>query len=475
MVTPQWGTFQTPKDVNPSTPSDYSKPKLKESEANPQWGNFLNPNTYQGKVEKEQEGWIDYLARNLTANTSRVLEQLGGFYGNIESLGRGLLSKYPATGGLIGWGISELVGPEKWKQYVGEGQILPTSEDFKKTSEEITKGYTKPKTTGEAAFQEFTEDATAALRGFAGRGLSRGKMAFNTLVTPAAANVTKQTLKGLGFSEDQANMAKLATWLPLTLAGNVNASNYASDLMRQGRQGVPSSVQANVPRLTRRLAQVEQRLLGSDPRSELARQQIARIRDDLANGRTNSQAVFDMYDAVNAAKRNRGLFDLSRTDRNFARRSIDEVRNVIRDEIRDIAAPYPEAYTSWRNGVQAWATIHQSQAMTNWIESMAKGPYAKILTGPAAALFGLGGYGASKIPAFITTKAAIGAPAAYKGLQTVYRMWNNAQLRNYYWNAVEAASQENFPAFIKNYEKLNKEMKSIDEIAAKNNKKNKKN
>ncbi len=475
MVAPQWGTFQTPKDVNPPTPNDYGEPEVTEYKPAPQWGNFLNPNTYQGKVEKEQEGWIDYLARNLTANTSRSLEQIGGFYGNIESLGRGLLTKYPATGGLIGWGISQLVGPEKWKEYVGDKQILPTSEDFKKTSEEITKGYTKPKTAGEAAFQEFTEDATAALRGFAGRGLSRGKMAFNTLVTPAAANVTKQTLKGLGFSDDQANMAKLATWLPLTLAGNINASNYASDLMRQGRQGIPASVQADVPRLMRRLEQVERNLLTSDPRSELARQQIARIRDDLAAGRTNSQAVLDMYDGVNAAKRSRGLFDLSKTDRNFARRSIDQVRDVVRDEIRDIAAPYPEAYNSWRNGVQAWATIHQSQAMTNWIESMAKGPYAKILTGPAAGLFGLSGYGASKMPGFISTGVGYAIPSVYKGGQIVYRMWNNAQLRNYYWNAVEAASQENFPAFIKNYEKLNREMESIDKIAAKKNNKDKKN
>ena len=475
MVTPQWGSFQSPKDINSASSYDYSKPDLEEPPSNPSWGNFLNPNTYQGKIEKEQEGWLEYIGRNLAANTSRSLEQVGGFYGNIEALGRGLLSKYPATGGLIGWGISQLVGPEKWKEYVGEGQILPTSEDFKKTSYDITKGYTKPKTAGEAAFQEFTEDATAALRGFAGRGLSRGRMAYNTLVTPAAANVAKQSLKGLGFSEDQANIAKLVTWIPLTLAGNVNANNYASDLMRQGRQGVPASIQADVPRLMRRLDEVERRLLTSDPRSELARQQIARIRNDLAAGRTNSQAVFDMYDGVNASKRSRGLFDLSKTDRNFARRSIDQVRDVVRDEIRDISANYPEAYTSWSNGVQAWATIHQSNAMTNWIESMAKGPYAKILGGPAAALFGLSGYGASKLPLAVSTKAAIGAPALYKGGQVVYRMWNNPQLRNYYWNAVEAASQENFPAFIKNYEKVNREMESIDKVAAKNNNKNKKN
>jgi hypothetical protein len=277
------------------------------------------------------------------------------------------------------------------------------------------------------------------------------------VVTPVVANVAKEITKEVGFGDDKANIVKTAVWLPMMLAGNVNGNQYASDLMNRGRQGIPNTVQMNVPRFTNRLNQVANSpmLLQSDPRTALARQVLGGLRQDLANGQTNSQSLFTMYDAVNAAKRNRGMFELGRGDQAFARRAIDQVRHAVRDEIMDVGANYPQAIRDWQNGVSAWATIHRSNTLSNWVQEQAKGPYAKILTGPAAALFGVTSYGAAKAP-MVALPAAAAVPAAYKTGQVLYRMQQNQPLRNYYWNALHEAGEQNLPAFISNYVKLNK-------------------
>jgi len=468
MVAPTWGSFQKPNqqlidseenEFQQEIPGEIKDQEKPEAEK-PQWGNFQSPQNYQGPIDPTaDEGMFEYLTRNFVANASRVVEQVAGRYGNIEKFAKDTLTNVPQTGGIIGWAISELVGPEKWETMVrgmpGQQQLAPTSKQFKEASERITGGYTSPKTKGESKFQEFTEDVGAAIN--PSRVPTVRNFALNNLLTPAASNVVKQTVNELGFGEDKANLAKMAVWLPLSLAFNVNGPQYASELMNRGRNGFPNNLQANVPRLQQRLdtAANSHLLLHSDPRSALARQALAGVERDIANGQTNVRSLLTMYDGVNAASRNRGLFELgSRGDQAFARRAINEVRNVLRDEIRDVAANHPQALNDWRNGIQAWATIHQSNAITNWVKETAKGPYAKLLTGPAAALFGIGSYGASSHPGIALATSATTA-SAYKTGQVLYRMWNSPVLSDYYWRAISAAQSENLPAFINNYNKLN--------------------
>lgn len=485
MVAPAWGTFEKPvterKELNQEyaqeSPGQIKDQKLPEGEK-PQWGNFQTPTTFQGDPDPTaDESTMDWLTRNRIANSSRIAEVVVGGLGNTEKFAKDLLVSMPMSGGVVGWAVSKLMGPERWKQLV-EGspnrrnQVFPTSEELKDLSYKLSEGYTKPKTKGEAAFHEFSEDVGSLLTARSpGRvpGSSNARHLFQTsmnkLLIPATANVTKQVVKELGFSEKDANLAKSAIWLPLTLYNNVNAPAYASDLMNQGRQGVPQNVHVDAARLMRNLDAVEATLHTSDPRTALARQVLSGLRNDVANGQTSVRSAMTMYDGVNAAKRNRGLFDLSRGDQTYARNSINRVRNVLRDEILNSGAAYPDALESWMDGVQAWATIHQSNVIRNNVERMAKGPYAKMLSGPAAALFGVGSYGAAKAP-FVSGVSGAIASSAYKTGQTLYRAVNNRTLADYYWRAIGGALDENASVFFKNYNKLNQELKksnSIDE------------
>lgn len=472
MVAPSWGSFQKPSQGNPpSQPIQEFKEELpgelvdesKQEPEQPKWGDFQSPMTYQGEPDPTaDEDILGYTVRNIASNASRVGEQFLGRYGNIEKMGKDILSNAPKVGGILGWALSEILGPERWERMVkgdpGRQQILPTSDQLKEFSQKSTQGYTEPKTEGEKKFQGFTEDVGTTISGRSIRNPTARNVGLNNILIPAAANVTKEIVDDLGFGKDKANMAKMAVWLPLSLAANVNASNYAANLMNRGRNGFNRNLSINVPRYQNSMNQVSRNMLQGDPRSQLAQQQLAGINNDMANGQTSMRDLMNRYDAINAAKRDRGLFALDPVNRRAAIRNINQVRDAVRQEIETLGQSNPQALQSWQNGVQAFSTIHRSQAIRNVIEKWANGPYAKVLQGPAAALFGVGTYGGVKAP-LIAGPASAAIPATYKTGQTIYRMWNDPRLSDYYWRAISAAQAENAPVFINNYNKLNKEMK----------------
>jgi hypothetical protein len=478
MVNPSWEDFEYADEQNESEEIPHIEQEQKQEiqgglqdaempEAEkPQWGDFLSPETYQGEEDPTaEESTLGYIVRNITANASRLGEQFFGRRGNLEKMGKDILSNMPELGGLLGYGLSELMGPAAWEKMVkgppGRQQTFPTSENLKELSQELTGGYTKPKTPGEEKFQGYTEDVGSTIGG--ARNISARNIAVNNLGIPIAANAVKETIEGLGFGTDKATYTKLGVWTALSLLGNVNAPQFASQLMNQGRNGIPNQLPFNVPRLQQRMQAVSRApyMLHADPRTNLAREELANINRDLANGQTTVRSLMTTYDGVNAAKRNRGLFEFNRDDQNFARAAIDRVRNAVRDEIMDAGGQYPQALNSWRSGIQAWAVIHQSRGITNWIDGLARGPYAKLLSGPAAALFGVGSFGAYKSP-LIAGPLSVATPLVYKTGQTAYRVWQDPNLSRYYWASIAAAQRENAPAFISNYNKLNKALEKSD-------------
>jgi hypothetical protein len=456
MVMPAWGTFQTPE---PEERERQAPRELEEDEKQPIWGDFQNPNSYQGKINENEEGPVEYLARNAAAWTSRLGEQYFGRLGNYEKmLNQG-----------IGWAMKNLMGEEnfsKMEKKVEESlpflpkelYLFPSSEKLKEASEQLTGGYTKPKTKGEEKVQGIVEDVGSTITGRGIRNPNLRDIAINNFTIPAVANVGKIVAEDAGFSENTGNTIKTAIWFPLALWSGVNGGRYASNLMNQARNGYNRNVQVDVNRYQNNLNRAANQMLHNDPGSALAQQQIAGIRQDLANGQTSILDLFTRYDAINRAKRDRGLFALNPTDRAAAIRNINEVRDLVRAEIEQIGQANPQALRNWQNGVLAWSTIHRSRALGNWVESLVKGPHAKILSGPALALFGVGSAAATKAP-LIAGPSAYGAPAVYKTAQIGYRMIIDPTLRRYYYNAISAALNENAPAFVSNYVKLNERLK----------------
>src|SRR5258708_27208324 len=106
-------------------------------------GTLQTPSTYQGEPDPTtDEGMFEYLVRNTTANASRMAEQIGGRYGNIEKFAKDVLTSVPQTGGLIGWAPFQLMGQEPWETFLkgtlGHQQTFPISTKIKQISLKAT-------------------------------------------------------------------------------------------------------------------------------------------------------------------------------------------------------------------------------------------------------------------------------------------------------------------------------------------------
>jgi hypothetical protein len=464
MVEPAWGNFQTPNQVNTQKappPSKAEPATLQTEEAEqppnpPQWGQFDNPSTHQAEPEESDEGWLSFFGRQVTRGASRVGEQVLGAYGNIEKFGKEALTAAPKYLGPVGDAIYDLVGEKGWEKIIKgsqpDTQMFPTSQRLKEVSEKVSGGLTTPQTKEEEKLDQFLEDVGSTIN-------PRGRLSLaRNFTIPAAANAAKELADYIGLGDDAANKIKMAVWLPMMLSHNVNGPQHASNLMNEGRNGIPNTVQMNTQRFTTSLDNVERSLLTADPRTAVARQLLGGLRNDLANGQTSAQSLMTMYDAVNAAKRSRGMFELGRADRVFATRAVDQVRHAVRNELMQSAAAYPQALNSWQNGVRAWATVHRSNAITNWVQDQAKGPYGKSLAGPALGLFGVGSYKISQLPPIVSAELGAKAYALGKSAQILYRAIQDPTLARYYYGAISGAMQENLPAFLNNYNRLNKKL-----------------
>lgn len=422
------------------------------------WGDFQTPSTYQGKPDPtEGENGFETIARNIYSNVARAKEAAGGSLGDLEKFIRKGIAKYPGIGGGVTKAIETLMGKERFQKMLtgekGDFTFLPTTEQGRQMEEKITGQYTRPRTSKEAAFQRVSSDVGASVPyGAGGAHLPAARTLINVLGIPAAANAAHDVVKGLGFDETKATYAKLATWTALSLINNVSAPRFAADLMNEGRAGYGPNVAANVNRYGNGLNHASRDFLQGDPRAAAAMQQVNGVRNDIATGQTTMCDLMRRYDAINAAKRDRGLFDLSRGDRRAAIRNINLVRDAVRAEIEHVGRINPQALHSWQEGVQAFAAIHRSNFISNTVGRLMNN---KMLAYPVSALF-LGGAGtALKASPLIAGTALAGAGIGAKAIQVGMRVWGDATLARYYWQAMAAAAAENGPVFIKNLEQLN--------------------
>ena len=457
MVNPQlqWQDKKNEETIAPEVEKQ-KKPTYQVSEQAKKimWGPQKTENTVSAPVDPTaDESSMGWLVRNASQIGSRLFEQVVGAPGNIYQAAEKTLKKNPWAAGALGVYIHDYLGEEAWNNLV-EGPIpfrkrAPTSEQIREGLKQVTSEYTEPKTGKEKKVSEFVEDVGSTL--ITRRPATARNVLINNLGIPAAANAVKQTIEDLGFGEDRAMQAKFGVWTGLSLLGNVNGRAHATNMVREGRNAMPPYMIANVPRYEASLATLDRRFLAGDPRSALARQQLDAVRQDIANGQTSIRDLMNRYDAINAVKQDRGLFDLDHNTRQVAIRNIDSVRNAVRDEIRALSQrTRPEALEQWQSGMQQLAVINQSQRMTGFIHRTLTGPYSKLVSPIVLALFGGSGY----MHPMMTAGATAAAPIVYKGAQIAQRVWSNPELARYYWQAVSAAQAENATAFINNYKKL---------------------
>jgi hypothetical protein len=461
MVEPSWESFQnlnSEENTLENKGIPFKEKEQSEEEKQLDWSSFLNNDTYR---YKEEPGQLENFVQDLSGLAATAFSYANPVTraGDVLAFAENTLAKIPDSDTGLGEAIRDFIGKERWEDFVygtsnATTSLPPSSHKLKEGIDVVTGGYTKPRGKWTSIAQNTAADI-AALRGRGG-GTTTSRRLINNVGIPVAANAAKETVEGLGFNEEKGDWAKLATWVSLNLATNINGSGFAAELMNEGRQGFNNNVRANVPRMQNTLNNIQNNFSAGDPRSALAAQTIDNIRIDIQNGQIGINDLMRRYDAINAAKRDRGLFQLNRADRRAAVRNINQVRDAVREEIHAIGNPVnPNAIRSWQNGVNAFSAIHRSEAIGNFTKNLFNSPNAKLAATPLAALFGYGGAKLAGLPAAITGGAAVVAPAAYKTMQIAQRVYSDPNLARYYWQAMSAAAAENSEVFLKNYNKLN--------------------
>lgn len=419
---------------------------------------------------REAEGDFDSeIERHLARMTFTGLSALGSLPGEVREFAKSIHGQGINELNLLGKkiGLPELKEPEfggmsqavkdKWDPVLNALDIFPTYEQIKKYGEEKSAGYLSPKDESEKAFDETIRDVVNI-----NFPMTRGANPLIKTGIAIGANLAKQGSLLLGMDEDKADLLKMGTWTIGSLAGNMNARQFGIDQTRIGRQGIGNNA-FNPHALEQDLDILQRGLLRGDPRSDPALKAIRDIRHQMRQGQTNVQDLIERYDALNAMKREKGMFEFGRVDRRVAERRLTRVQHAIRDQIEQHSAD-PHAFQQWRNGLEALAVVSQTENMTRWVDNLlSKGKYKDLANKAVYGLF-TGGAGAAGTATALGfgSKLLIGAPlaaglaGAYKGIQVLQRVVQSPVLANYYRNAMQAIVRQDAPAFISNYNKLNK-------------------
>ncbi len=170
------------------------------------------------------ESKLDSLLRQSTQYASRSLERIGGVYPDMKKFISDLVIDSYENASLTGtgeqgrqreapaWLKRAFQGDENTLGGIGQGK---TSPELQEISEEVSRGYTSPKTHGEERIGTLIGDITSSFMG--------GKRSIkNNLLVPLGANIIEEGMDVAGFDKTAQGKGKAAGWFLLGLGANTN-------------------------------------------------------------------------------------------------------------------------------------------------------------------------------------------------------------------------------------------------------------
>jgi len=404
--------------------------------------------------------------RDVTRVGSRMLETIVGLPGDIHQFGKKLREKVP----------SQLDIPPF--SYVQKGlnkafDLLPTQESLQKRSEELTEGYTKPRSENETTADEIVKTFSGMITAPENPGqLSRlpqslrtGLNLFRKLGTAISGEYAKKGAEKLGAggigqeAAKQGLMFVLSMGLP-RITGERSPDNLTRSLYERRDNAIPQGTMVTPSGLEARLRNYNQNTLqygGPTPEKDLVGNQLTRFVDRLTGRAMEMPEVLQMYRDVN---RNRAAAMAAPLDRAGVRQSRQywgEIADIFNDSIEGYLAPISqEALDFHRQGNSVFSTLMQSRRASNFIMNKARS--VPLQTG-VMSLFG-GGVVNNPLLALKGLAGATAGAGAAAGLaktgEMAYRFIMNEPLRHYYTQVLENAIRENGPGTINALKKLDK-------------------
>lgn len=428
--------------------------------------------------DQPDETTVEASNRNLGQKTARSLETILGYPGNVKKayqMARDQLQQFISPGSKSFDEMEkEAFGTPSETDEFGKPRPRdiffnpPTSSELREgatkgVAERLTgnKEFFEPRGEREKAEGELVQDLTSFF--MPGTGQLR---LITRLGVPLVGNAAKQGLKYLGVSEENADLAKNGMMLATTLAGQAQPAEFAANRIAQGKAATPQGMTVFNHNLNNRLTRLNRRINQGlrVPSKSNARQGIRDLqRQTDAQGRIPMEALMDARDNVNEWIAEAGGWDVPAPVRDRTVANLNEFKTaLIRTIDENLAARVPQAAELYRTGYEAAAVVHQSNAISNFIEKHFGRKTASI---GAKVLFP-----SLTAATPILPKTALATAAVYPLYQfskVLYRVGNSPTMGRYYLDVIAEASRGNVPAMVNSLQKLDKKLAEEEKKDAK--------
>lgn len=398
--------------------------------------------------------------RDVVRTGSRMVETILGFPGDIHQLGKMGREKIPNVTNIPPF------------NYVQKGldkvfDLLPTQQSLQQKSQELTGGYTTPRSEGETFSDEIFKTFSGMLTAPESPAqysrlppmLKSGITLLRKLGTSVAGEYGKEGAKKLGAggigqeATKQGLMFALSMGIP-RISGETSPDNFIRNLYQRRDELIPQGTMVTPSGLEARLRNFSQNTLnygGPTPEKTLVGNTLNEFINRLTGRAIEMPELFQMYRDVN---RNRAAFMAAPLDKTGVRQGRaywGEIANIFNDSIEGYLAPISqEAVDLQRQANGAFSTLINSRRASNFILNKANS--IPLQTG-VATLFG-GGIATNPLLAAKGLAGAATAATLTKTGEMVYRFIMNPSLRHYYEDVLTNALRENGPGTARALKKL---------------------
>lgn len=400
------------------------------------------------------KGFFEEGLRHLLRSDARILEAIGGAPGQFVQFAKGLGEYLPKTPKIFEQ------EPNLIQKYGKKAlESLPTPEDLKEVTTGLTGEYLEPQGPGEQFADNIVQDATLLAMPV------KGKIPFvRAIGTATGINLGAEVAKGLGVGEKGQAYTKMVLLFISGLMGRETVHDYESKLWSKSDSLIPKDAMIKNKALYNETNEFIQNLKkgGIDD----AKRPALSLANQLQKKMSKTGGFIPVDELPEFRKTlNRARFskDYNPKTAAYTHRKINEFDDILMESLKRYGAEenpqYLKAYDEARSVSR---TLRKSSIIADFISKKIDpnkfhpatvSLFGKGLTHIA---FGAASKGAGVIGA---SSGLLGTAIGYKILA---RMATNPTLRKHYLNTVKHALKENGPAMIKNFKKLDEDVKDLD-------------
>jgi len=418
---------------------------------------------FKNKELLETETRGDWLLRAAARTSKDAIASVGGSVGNMRDIAEFLSEALP-----------EIPGREKRIEsnpFLKYGQkflksVVPNTQDIDQFADEMTGGYTEPKTKGEKFGSEVVKAVVGRkIFGGSNRATPIGRAAVDIGV-PLLGETAKETAGLFTKNPTKQEAAKLGTMVLMDMLVGVpygSTPGYTRQLTSRARQQLsdPQRALSNTAPLRQTLVRQRQHLTvgGANAAYQPAINRIDEAIRMIDSGNMTREAAYRLRENISREVLGRGGYELERTAATEAARHQHQVRHALTTGLyRDARQNGYESFISADQAARnAYRVYSESNRLTNFIKKNYGRPF---MSHAAVALFHSGKVGAA------IGGAVAGAPI-YQTMKIAERMMRSPELMALYAQTAKAAAQNNAPqmrSYLKKFDQKAKELEDKGEL-----------